>query len=377
VEWVAFVAGWLLFGATVLAVLKTLVVPRRISNRFTWTARWVRPAFLSVANRFDDYERKDRLLAFQGPVSVLMMLITWLLLFWCAFALMLLPLISGSFTQAFRESGSSMLTLGFESEPAIGPTLIHFLAATTGLAIVALLIAYLPTLYASFSRREALVTMLQSRGGIPAWGPEILARHQLVGLVGSLKDLYSEWEQWAADVAETHTNYPVLIFFRSPHPLRSWIIGLLAVLDSAALYLALSPNLAPAEARLCLRMGFVALREIADAVTIPYDPDPSPDDPIELTYEEYLAGINRMGDFPIERTPEEAWEHFRGWRVNYESTAYAIADLVVAAPAPWSGDRTHMPGMAIVPQRPANRVAGDAARNEQPKITGRDWRLHG
>jgi hypothetical protein len=377
VEWVAFVAGWLIFGATVLAVLKTLVVPRRISFRFTWAVRWVRLAFLFVANRFDDYERKDRILAFQGPVSVLVMLVTWLLLFWCAFALMLLPLISGSLSQAFRESGSSMLTLGFESESATGPTLIHFLAATTGLAIVALLIAYLPTLYASFSRREALVTMLQSRGGIPAWGPEILARHQLVGLVGSLKDLYSEWEQWAADVAETHTNYPVLIFFRSPHPLRSWILGLLAVLDSAALYLALSPNLAPAEARLCLRMGFVALREIADAVKIPYDADPSPDDPIQLTYEEFLAGISRMGEFPIERTPEEAWEHFRGWRVNYEKTAYSLADLVVAAPAPWSGDRTHMPGMAIVPQRPANRVAGDAARNEQPKITGRDWRLHG
>jgi len=221
------------------------------------------------------------------------------------------------------------------------------------------------------------VTVLQSRGGIPAWGPEILWRHHMVGIVPSLRDLYAEWEAWAADVAETHTNYPVLINFRSPHPLRSWIIGLLAILDSAALYHSLCPDSAPAEARLCLRMGFVSLREIADALQISYDADPSPDDPIELTHAEFIAGIERMGDFPMERTPEEAWEHFRGWRVNYEAIAYAVADYVVAPPAPWSGVRTHMAEAVFVPQRPANRIAGDPARNEHPKIVGRDWRFRG
>jgi hypothetical protein len=310
-------------------------------------------------------------------VALLLMLISWLILFWWASALMIWPLARNSLLDALRESGLSLLTLGFAARPDAGATLIYFLAATSGLVVVALLIAYLPALYSAFNERERLVTMLQSRGGVPAWGPEILWRHQLTGLVSSLSDLYADWERWSADVAETHTNYPILIHFRSPHPLRSWVIGLLAVLDSAAMYLSLSPTTAPSQARLCLRMGFVCLREIADAVDIPYDPDPYPDDPIELTYEEFLGGISRLEDFPMERTPEEAWPHFRGWRVNYEAIAYALVDFVVAPPGPWSGDRTNLPGMAFVPQRPANRTPEDRQAEETPKADPSEWRRLG
>jgi hypothetical protein len=124
-------------------------------------------------------------------------------------------------------------------------------------------------------------------------------------------------------------------------------------------------------------MGFVCLREIADAVDIPYDPDPYPDDPIELTYEEFLGGISRLEDFPMERTPEEAWPHFRGWRVNYEAIAYALADFVVAPPGPWSGDRTNLPGMAFVPQRPANRTPEDRQAEGTPKADPSEWRRLG
>ena len=51
------------------------------------------------------------------------------------------------------------------------------------MVIVALQIAYLPALYQAFNRRESLVAMLESRAGVPAWGPELLARHQLVGII--------------------------------------------------------------------------------------------------------------------------------------------------------------------------------------------------
>ncbi len=122
-----------------------------------------------------------------------------------------------------------MLTLGFASQPDWGPTAVMFIAATTGLIVVALQVAYLPTLYGAFNRRESLVTLLQSRAGAPAWGPELLTRHVIVGLVDNLGQLYLDWEEWAADVAESHTNYPVLVWFRSPHPLRSWVIARLAV----------------------------------------------------------------------------------------------------------------------------------------------------
>ena len=160
---------------------------------------------------------------------------------------------------------------------------IVFLAAATGLGIVTLQIAYLPTLYAAFNRRETEVALLNARAGVPSWGPELLARtHYALGTgvstIDTLPDLYEQWERWAADVAESHTTYLPLVRFRSPRPLSSWVTALLAVLDSAALFLALSPQSAPVvPARLCLRSGFLCFRQIAQAMGIDVPDEPDPD----------------------------------------------------------------------------------------------------
>ena len=371
----AFVLGLGTVLATAASLVRALVLPRGLtSNLSVFVGRAVTRGFLlQLAKPFKEYEAKDRILALSAPISLLGVLVTWMGLFLLGYALMLWSVVEASFPAALREAGSSMLTLGFQASPTARAAAIDFLAAATGLIVIALEIAYLPVLYGAFNRREMLVTMLQSRAGSPAWGPEILARHQLVNIVDSLPGFYDEWERWAADVAETHSNYPILVWFRSPHPLRSWVVGLLAVLDSAALYEALSPTRAPSEARLCLRMGFTCLRDIAAAVRIPFDPDPFPDDPLELGFEEFKEGIRRLEEvgFPMERSPDDAWPHFKGWRVNYESIAYKLGDRVVAPPGPWSGSRSHLPGVTIVPQRPANR------RPEDPEDQGRPKGHHG
>ena len=250
-----------------------------------------------------------------------------------------------------------MLTLGFASTRDGGATAVDFLAAVSGFGLITLFIAYLPSLYSAFTRREALVTLLDSRGGSPPWGPEILARHQLVAIVDDLEQLYAAWEAWAAEVAESHATYPILVQFRSPQPERSWLIGLLSVMDAAALHLSLNPASAPSSARLCVRMGFVCLRTISDVVGIAYDPDPDPDDPIELTRSEFDDAVRHLAEagFPMESDPDEAWPHFRGWRVNYEGPAYALADLISAPPAPWSGPRTLVRAAPAFPSRPVHR----------------------
>lgn len=365
VRWVAGAVGIAVLVWTWSSVFSVLVVPR---GRNTWLtrriSRLVADAFRLAVRRAKTYEAKDRLLAQIGPLTLLVMLLVWLLLFHMGFALVLLLVTGGGWWDAVREAGSSLYTLGFASRPMASVTIVDFLAAATGLIVVALQIAYLPVLYSAFSRREILVTTLQSRAGSPAWGPEILARHQLVGIVDNLRFFYAEWETWAAEVAESHANYPILVQFRSPHHLRSWVLALLAVLDSAALYHAFAGDDAPSETRLCLRMGFTALRDIAEVVGLPYDPDPTPEDPLQLTYEDFMLGVRRLSDagFPMQRTPEEAWLHFRGWRVNYESVAYALAEKIVAPPAPWSGARTRLRGLEITPYRPVDRRPGGEVR---------------
>ena len=127
------------------------------------------------------------------------LLATWMMLVFVGYSLLLLPWSGPSLTEAMRLSGSSMFTLGFVVPQDAAPTVLVFLAAASGLVIVALLIAYLPALYSAFNRRETLVTMLDARGGSPAWGPEVLARQELVDVVDSLGQFYERWQEWAAD----------------------------------------------------------------------------------------------------------------------------------------------------------------------------------
>jgi hypothetical protein len=312
--------------------------------------------FQRLSRFIKDWEAKDAFLAFLAPTFVLVLLFAWLGLLMLGFGLILWSVTGLDVGTAFRETASSMFTLGFASTETPGATAIDILAAGSGLGVVALLIGYLPVLYAAFNRRETLVTLLEARAGAPAWGPEILWRHQRIGILDTIPRFYEEWERWAADVAESHSAYFVLPFFRSPDPLRSWLTGLLAVLDSAALYLALSPKAAPSQARLCLRMGFTALHTLADTFSMPYNADPRPDDPLVITYDDYLRGVKRLEDigFPLERGAEEAWPDFRGWRVNYEPTALALAELIVATPGPWMGGK--VAGMTIPTKRPVDRT---------------------
>lgn len=392
-RWAGFLVGVALVLGTGLSLFRQLVVPRGVNSRLSRVLEEaVRIATVKSAHhlsrltrrgraRLTDtrarYEWADRLLAISGPAALFADLAVWMLLLIVGFGLMLWPFVEdGLLSSAMRESGSSFFTLGFFSTPSPGASGIDFAAAVAGLIVVALLIGYLPTLYSSFSSRETLVTMLEARAGSPAWGPEILARQQLVGLTESVGKLYDDWEQWAAELAESHANYPILMRFRSPNPYRSWIVALTAVMDSAALYLALAPESAPRQARLCLRMGFTALRDIAGMINLPFNDDPRPDDPIQLPYDDYLQGVARLRDsgFPLERTPEEAWADFRGWRVNYEELAAGLADLVDAPPAPWSGTRTHFPEV-IAPRRPVDRrpddPEGSAGRARQPSTAAR------
>jgi hypothetical protein len=357
---VAAVLGTAIVVGTTISVLRNLVVPRRLRSRLRLVVARVSTApYRFLADRSSDYVRRDRVMAWAAPTALLALLVTWLLLYLLGYGLLVYSIGDLTLPVAIREAGSSLFTLGFASTDRGQLTAVDFAAALTGPVVIGLQIGYLPALYASYNRREAEVTLLDSRAGEPNWGPEILARHASIASVENLRDLYSGWERWAADVSESHSNYPVLIYLRSQEPTRNWLIGLLAVMDSAALHLALNPSTAGGEPRLAVRMGFVCVRELAATLGLPFDMDPHPDDPIQLTYANYLDGIERLvrAGYPMERTPEEAWPHFHGWRVNYESTTYEIARIIDAVPAPWSGPRRGVEA-AVAPRTPANRLPG-------------------
>jgi len=347
-RWVAAAVGVLLVLSGWQSVIGTLIVPRPLASWLTRLAdRVVVAAYGMVTSRVPDYKRRDRILATQSAAILLTQLVGWLALFVTGYTLVLWPANGASFTSALTDAGSSIFTLGFSEPKGAAPAAVVFVAAATGMVVVALQVGYLPTLYSAFNRRETEVALLVSRSGAPSWGPELLARtfYALgtgVSSIDTLPELYRTWERWAADVAESHTTYLPLVRFRSPQPYSSWVISLLAVLDSAALMLVLSPEQAPVvAARLCLRGGFSCLGRVARAMGLDVPAEANPDDGIGLTYEEFLDAIRRLEevDFPITREAADAWPEFVGWRVNYESAAYQIAAAIDAVPALWSGPR--------------------------------------
>jgi hypothetical protein len=352
----AAVLGILIVGAVWVSVAFTLVIPRGRVGFIKVVDRLVDRAYTTCGRFVRTWERRDALLASQPVVTLGLLLFIWLAGFVVGYGLLLwLP--GGSFPGALREAGSSLFTLGFAARSGTEPSVADFLAAASGLIIVALQIAYLPTLYAAYNRRETEVTLLSPRAGSPAWGPELLARAQMVQGTRQLTVIYEAWERWSADVAESHSSYPSLLRFRSPEPHSSWVVSQLAVLDAAALHMAACPDSAPFTARLCVQMGFTCLRKLTRTLRIPVDEDPRPDGPVRLSWEEFMLGWERITSvgFPVERTAEEAWAHFRGWRVNYEAAAYKLAAGLDAVPARWSGSRRNGWG-PFEPRRLTNRT---------------------
>jgi hypothetical protein len=358
---IAAVIGGLLVITAARSVLTTIIVPRPTGS---WLIRSVDKAMdvvyeLSV-KPIKDYRTRDRVLATQAAVILLFQLIAWLGIFFIGFSLLLWPFLDAGITEAFTTAGPGLWFIGDSSVSGAWERIIQDCAGLTGLVVVTLQIAYLPTLYSAFNRRETDIALLNARAGVPSWGPELLARtHYALGsgssTIDTLPDLYGQWERFAADITESHTTYLPLVRFRSPRPLSSWLTALLAVLDSAALIMSLSPSAAPeVPARLCLRSGFICMTEIARAMGIKVPEEPDPDAGISLSYEDFEDAVTRMRkvDFPIERSTKEAWPEFVGWRVNYEQAAYALAYAIDAVPALWSGPR-RWPFTPIPPIRPS------------------------
>jgi len=358
VAWLAFAVGLCVLGITWSSVVKTLLVPRHARSVINIAvSRGVLVGFRLGAARVTRLERRERILALGPPVFLLTLLVTWIALLYVGYGLVLLPLVAASPVAALRLSGASLFTLGFQTPSGPAAYTVVFVAAISGIVVIALMIGYMPTLYAAYNRRETLVTMLDTLSGVPSWGPELLARQQLIGNTGYLPRLYERWGEWAADITESHSTYRTLIYFRSRNPRQGWPLALLAVLDAAAMHLALCPDSAPAEARPLLRIGFTAMRTLAGTLGVPANDDPHPGDPLVLTREEFDAALDRLRavGWTFERQPDEAWPHFRGWRVNYETAAHNIAAHLDLPPAPWSGTRSYLGASTAMPERPANR----------------------
>lgn len=378
---ISFLLGSVLIAATMTSIIRSMLIPLpRVTLVSRGSRNVVQAVAWFVASRFRTYARQDAVLSSVGPVSVLVELLFIITMFLFGFALMIYGVSPVDLSEAFLQSGSTLLTLGIVGRDNPAQVVVNFLAALAGVAIVAILIGYLFSLYSAYTSRESRVSRSSVRAGEPAWGPEILCRRQLSGRPPLSSD--SGWAEWVSDMRSSQTMYPVLNHFRSYTPNRSWVTTLLAMLDATAL-----------QATVCQTQGvepdteflvtgaqtFTVLLRNHDQHRIQLKPERLPvaqtpvtaltegqaavfravvaDDrrsaeatgtssPTEvarctLTREEFdfaLALMEKCG-VPLREDRDAAWSEFRQIRATYEACAISLARTLHAVPAPWSGSR--------------------------------------
>jgi len=155
------------FGASLVVIalgsaIKTVVLPRASVSFVTrWVFLNVQHVFRVLARPSLSLAKRDRRLAWYSPLGLIATLVAWLTLTLVGFMFVFWGVEHVSMRSAFVESGSALLTLGLTRPGSLPGATIAFIAAGIGLFLLALLITYLPSIYAAFSRRELGVTALE------------------------------------------------------------------------------------------------------------------------------------------------------------------------------------------------------------------------
>jgi len=274
----------------------------------------------------------------RAPLTLLAFQATWLFLVFAGFSLVFWGVAGIDWREAIRESGSALFTIGFATPEGGVPLFLVFAEAIIGLTLMALLISYLPTIYASFQQREFMVSKLAVRTGAPTSPWQALIIAQLTGSFETLDDAFwRDWEDWFIEIAESHTSLVILNFYRSPDPDNHWIATARTVLDMAALRIAVVDLPAGVGPHIAIRSGSLSFRTLARYFRFPHDLDPQPSDPISVTQDQFDVAYDLIAasGVPVVADRQAAWIAFAGWRVNYDAVIVAAADAFIVPADPW------------------------------------------
>jgi hypothetical protein len=347
---IAIIAGAVIILAVLLDAFETVVLPRRVQRNFRitrWFYRNTWPLWARLASWIKSQTRREAVLGYFGPLSMIALLGLWAggLIFGFA----LLEYGSGAhlssqnlpitFPVLLYGSGETFFTLGYGDLTPISALsrALAVVEAGMGFAFLGVVIGYLPTIYTAFSRREIEISLLDARAGSPPSAAELLTRAgDSLGAdrsdQGTLDRLFHDWERWAAEVLESHLSYPVLSFYRSQHSNQSWLGALTVVLDATALVMAGIDGVSGEQARRTFKMARHAVVDLAQVVNARYDPNA----PERLTPEDLAELRTRLAEKGLRlRQGAEVDQKLADLRALYEPYVEGIARNLFIPLPPW------------------------------------------
>ncbi|MCC6650290.1 MAG: two pore domain potassium channel family protein [Candidatus Eisenbacteria bacterium] len=342
----AGIAGAALVGVILWDAFETILVPRRIGRRvrltrYFYVAAW--RAWRALALRTNPPARRESLLGFFGPLSLILLLTLWAAGLIVAFALLEFAAggAAGSDSLGFATllymSGETFFTLGFGDFTPATPLGRVFAVAEAGLGFgfLGTVVGYLPTLYAAFAQREIEISLMDARAGSPPTAAEFLRRTPPAEAGGLCDDVLSAWERWAAQLLETHISYPQLAYYRSQHSNQSWLGSLVTILDSTSLLLARDGAAPNSQARLTYAMARHALVDITQVFV--HRPPAAFAERLPPATAARLR--EALAATPLALPPSSGFEsRLAELRLKYEPYAQALASHLMIELPPWIHD---------------------------------------
>lgn len=339
--WLAGLAGLLLFAAVASDAFEVMLLPRRVRRqlrpvRYFFRLSW--HFWSTVAVRIKRGRLRDGFLSLYGPLSMVLLLSIWSAGLILSFGLISWAIEtdrSRSLFTCLYLSGATFFTLGYGDVVPKGPlekTLAVF-ESGSGLAFIAVTIGYLPVLYQLFSRREANVIQLDARAGSPPVSASLLCRHSDGEALDDLTMLLRTWEQWSAELVESHLSYPMLSYYRSQHDNQSWLAALTAILDSCALILTGLSGVRTFQARMTFAMGRLAVIELCSVFSM----KPINSRINRLDEEAFREMEQRLNESALDFSePGTAEQRLASLRSTYEPFVCSLSKHLMLPLPPWS-----------------------------------------
>lgn len=338
---VSVIAGTILIGIAVVDTIGTLVATRIQTRKWWPTAvlyRYTWPWWRGIGRKIDDEDQREAFLSIYGPLSLLTLLMFWVTLQVVGWGLVWWGLRNGihtvdSLLESIYYAGIGFFTVGFGDVIPIGsaPRVLVLVEAFFGLTTMALLIGFLPTLFAAYSTREELVSTLDDLSGTRVTPLGLIEAYARDGDATSLYEMFTHWEMWTARVLESHSSYPMLMLFRSKQSGQSWIAASVIVTETAALCVSMidgRPD--PRALRLCRQTAQTASR-LEDAIALEGVTTPRAD--ITFPEERVRAIYDRVGELGFDRRPyDEVRTRLDAWHDAYMPHLAALVSRLLIAP---------------------------------------------
>jgi hypothetical protein len=369
---------WIVAGAVLIAVMAadavgTLVVTRGRAARWRPSSLWYAitwRAVRSAAVRVPDRAAGFALNAYP-PLSLLGLLLVWLIGLLLGWALLYRGLgepasAHGDFATTVYYAGTGLFSAAFGSAQGTTAQLLSLVETVMGLGTVALLISYLPALYGAYSRREAKLLTLDDPLGTRITPVRVIAVHSPEGDLAPYYRFCADWEEWTAEVLESHSSYPMLALFRSQHEGQSWITALGVVIDAATLACACIAGADAREPYFMHRRGQRAVLDIADRLDVPHR-RVRVDWLNRENFDRAWAGLAEMG-VPL-REKEDSWKRLQEFRARYGPRLQDLIDYLLAPHGFWGHSAEATVDREVKEATRDARVRARSAAGESRKIS--------